>query len=292
MAEANKVKELLQGAIDVHVHTGPDVFPRLMDDIEAATRAKKAGMRAIIIKNHMTATAGRAQIASRVTGLPVFGGVVLNLPVGGINPHAVDAALKMGAKEIWMPTLHAAAYLSDGSHVPMFNSVLKAGTQGISIFDKEGDIRKEVLEVLDLIAAKDAILGTGHISPKEAMALVASAKRMGVKKIFVTHPLSTMLNYSIRDLKEIVEKGATMLEHNINDTTSQMKKPISFGLIAEAIMAVGPEKTIMASDGGQAANPSPVAMMESFISQMLDHGIKEKDVAAMVRDNPARMLEL
>ena len=48
-----------------------------------------------------------------------------------------------------------------------------------------------------------------------------------------------MLNYSVSDLKEILEKGATMLEHNINDTTHQMKHPISPDVIAEAIKKVG-----------------------------------------------------
>lgn len=292
MAYADIVKRLLQGAIDVHIHTGPDVFPRLIDDIEAAKQAKEAGMRAILIKNHMTCSADRAQIASKITGFPVFGGVALNLPVGGLNPQAVDTALRMGAKEVWMPTLHAEEYLADGSHVPMFNKVLKTGLKGISILDQEGALKPEVLEIIAMIAEKDAILATGHISIKEAMTLVPKAKQMGVKKIFVTHPLSPMLNYTVRDLREILEKGATMIEHNINDTTHQMKNPISPTVIAEAILAVGADTVIMSTDGGQVINPAPVKMMELFISQMLDLGVSEKDIALMVRDNPARMLEV
>ncbi|MCR4431154.1 MAG: DUF6282 family protein [Tepidanaerobacteraceae bacterium] len=292
MADINKVKELMEGAIDVHIHTGPDVFPRLVNDIEAANQAKEAGMKAILIKNHMTCTADRAQIASHVVGIPVYGGIALNLPIGGINPQAVDAALRMGAKEVWMPTLHADAYLADGSHVPMFNNVLQPGLKGINILDENGNLKKEVLEVLALIAEKKAILGTGHISIKEAMVLVPQAKKMGIDKIIVTHPLSTMLNYTINDLKEILEKGAAMIEHNINDTTHQMKHPIKSELIANAIMVVGADTAIMSTDGGQVINPRPVEMMENFISQMLDLGISEKDIITMVRENPARMLEI
>lgn len=292
MANATIIKELMQGAIDVHMHTGPDVFPRLVNDIEAANQAKEAGMKAILIKNHMTCTADRAEIVSKITGFPVFGGVALNLPLGGLNPQAVDTALRMGAKEVWMPTLHAEEYLADGSHVPMFNKVLKSGLKGINILDQDGILKPEVLEIISMIAEKDAILGTGHISVKEAMVLVPMAKKMGVKKIFVTHPLSTMLNYTISDLKEILEKGATMIEHNINDTTHQMKHPISPDIIAEAILAVGAETAIMSTDGGQIINPRPVEMLESFISLMLDLGVSEKDIAMMVRDNPARMLEI
>jgi len=292
MADSKKVKELMQGAIDVHIHTGPDVFPRLVDDFEAAIQAKEAGMKAILIKNHMTCTGDRAQIVSKETDFPVFGGVALNLPLGGLNLQAVDSALRMGAKEVWMPTLHAEEYLADGSHVPMFNKVLKTGLKGINILNEGGCLKPEVLEIISLIAEKDVILGTGHISIKEAMVLVPKAKEMGVKKIFITHPLSTMLNYAVSDLREILEKGATMIEHNINDTTHQMKHPISLSLISEAILAVGADTVIMSTDGGQIINPSPVEMMELFISQMLDLGVSEKDISTMVRDNPARMLEI
>jgi hypothetical protein len=292
MADKNLVKELMQGAIDVHIHTGPDVFDRLVDDFEAAKQAKEAGMKAILIKNHMTCTADRAQIVSKYTGFPVFGAVALNFPVGGLNPQAVDTAIRMGAKEVWMPTLHAEEYLADGSHVPMFNKVLKTRLKGMNILAEDGSLKPEVLEILSLIAENDVILATGHISIKEAMVLVPKAREMGVKKIFITHPLSPMLNYSISDLKEILEKGATMIEHNFNDTTHQMKHPISPGVIAEAILKVGADTVIMSTDGGQVINPAPVEMLKLFISQMLDLGVSERDIVTMVRDNPARMLEI
>lgn len=292
MADLNRVRELMQGAVDVHIHTGPDVFPRRLDDIEAALQAKEAGMKAIMIKSHMNCTAGRAGIASKVTGFPVFGGIALNLPVGGLNPQAVDTALRMGAKQVWMPTLHSEEYLSDESRVPMFSQVLKSGIKGISLLDEKGELKKEVLEILDQIAEKDVILGTGHISVKEAMILVPQAKKRGVRKIMITHPLSTMLNYTIADLKEIKGKGATMFEHNMHDTTPLMKDAIKPDYIAEAIKAVGADSAILCTDGGQARNLPPVESLQLFISQMLELGITEKEIITMVRENPSRMLEI
>jgi len=289
---SNKAKEIVQGAVDVHIHTGPDVFPRLLSDIEAAKQAKDAGMKAILIKNHVTISADRAQIASEVTGFPVFGGIALNHPVGGINVHAVEMALRMGAREVWMPTIHATAYLAHSGHVPMFAQVLRDGMQGIDVLDAEGRVRPEVRDVLRLIAEKDVILGTGHISVKEAMVLVEEAVKTGVKKILITHPLATFVNYSIAEMKSILEKGATMLEHNINDTTHQIKHPISPAKIADAIKAIGPERTIMCTDGGQIINPRPVEMLETFISQMMEFGVPESDIVTMVRDNPSRVLSL
>ena len=40
-----EIKGLLKGGIDLHLHTSPDIFPRKLDDIEAAVQAKEAGLR-------------------------------------------------------------------------------------------------------------------------------------------------------------------------------------------------------------------------------------------------------
>jgi hypothetical protein len=280
----------LEGAIDFHIHTGPDVFPRLLSDIEAAQQAKAAKMKAILLKNHVTCTADRAKIASEVTGFPVFGGIALNLPVGGVNPQAAEMALRMGATEVWMPTIHAEHYLKEVDNVPMFARLIKSGIKGINLLNEDDTLKKEVREVLALIAEYDAVLATGHISIKEAMLLVPEARKMGVKKIVITHPTSPMEKYSIDDMKEIISRGATMLEHVVNDITHQMRNPISPSVIADAIKAVGAESTIMSTDSGQTINPPPTISMENFIREMLDLGISEKEIITMTRDNPAEMI--
>jgi hypothetical protein len=285
-----KAKELLEGAIDFHIHTGPDVFPRLLSDIEAAQQAKAAKMKAILLKNHVTCTADRAKIASEVTGFPVFGGIALNLPVGGVNPQAAEMALRMGATEVWMPTIHAEHYLKEVDNVPMFARLIKSGIKGINLLNADDTLKKEVREVLALIAEYDAVLATGHISIKEAMLLVPEARKMGVKKIVITHPTSPMEKYSIDDMKEIISRGATMVEHVVNDITHQMRNPISPSVIADAIKAVGAESTIMSTDSGQTINPPPTISMENFIREMLDLGISEKEIIMMTRDNPAEMI--
>jgi len=103
----DNVTALLKGAIDFHIHSAPDVYPRLLNDVELALSAKENGMRAILVKNHYFETAGRAQIASDVADFKVFGGIALNLTNGGINKHAVKMALKLGAKQVWLPTVHS-----------------------------------------------------------------------------------------------------------------------------------------------------------------------------------------
>ena len=78
---------LLAGAIDIHVHSAPDNVPRSIDGLEAAgSRATRACAR-IVLKNHYDPTAGLAYLARKaVPGVEVFGGIDLNLTVGGMNP--------------------------------------------------------------------------------------------------------------------------------------------------------------------------------------------------------------
>ena len=96
------------GAVDLHCHPYPDLFPRLADDFDIVRAARDAGMKAIMLKCHHENTVSRAYLVQRVIpGIRVFGGVVLNYYVGGINPAAVEASLKLGGKEVWMPTVDA-----------------------------------------------------------------------------------------------------------------------------------------------------------------------------------------
>ena len=96
------------GAIDMHCHPFPDLFPRLADDIDIAIAARDAGLKALMLKCHHESTVSRAYLIQRIVpGIRVFGGVVLNSYVGGINPAAVEAALRLGGKEVWMPTIDA-----------------------------------------------------------------------------------------------------------------------------------------------------------------------------------------
>ena len=60
-----RVQKLLEGSIDVHIHSAPDIFPRIMNDVDLALSAKQEGMRAILIKSHVVITADRAEIASQ-----------------------------------------------------------------------------------------------------------------------------------------------------------------------------------------------------------------------------------
>ena len=287
-----QVMDLLQGAIDMHIHAAPDVYPRILNDVELALQAKEMGMRAIVIKNHFVITADRAQIASAVADFPVFGGIALNLQVGGLNRHAVDTALKLGAKIVWLPTLHSEKFVRNKSHVANLAGELGDDLKGITILNKDGSLKEALYPIFKLIAKKGAILATGHVTMKEAKIAVREAARAGVKKIVVTHPLASFVNYSVKDMREILDLGATYLEHVFNDTTRQVSHPIERKDLYEGIKSIGAKHCIMSTDSGQWLNPVPVQQMGIYINDMLRLGLSANQIRTMVAKNPARALGL
>jgi len=286
------VMDLLDGAIDIHIHSAPDVYPRILNDIELAQQAKEMGMRAILIKNHFTETAGRARLASEATDFQVFGGIALNLSVGGFNVHAVRSALKLGGKTVWMPTLHSMKFVADKSHVTHLAGEIGEDLQGLYVLNDDGSLKDELYPIFDLVKEYDASVATGHLSKEEAKVLVREAAKRGVKKIIVTHPLASFVDYSVDEMKEILDLGASWLEHVFNDTTRQVSHPIPREALFSGIKAIGAKYCIMSTDAGQWLNPVPAQQMGIYIQDMLSFGFSEKHIRTMVSDNPAAMLGL
>lgn len=288
----DNVTALLNGAIDFHIHSAQDVYPRLLNDVELALSAKENGMRAILVKNHYFETAGRARIASDVADFKVFGGIALNLTNGGINKHAVRMALKMGAKQVWLPTVHSQYFVQNKSHVANLATEIGSDVEGIYLLNEDGSLREDLYPIFDLIAEHDAILGTGHVTMKEAKIAVKEAAGRGVKRIVVTHPAATFVHYGIADMKEILDLGATCLEHTWNDVTRQVSHPLNIEDLFNVIKATDPKRNIMSTDAGQWLNPPAAQQMGIYIKEMLKRGISEKDIRTMTADNPAKLLAL
>jgi hypothetical protein len=100
---------VLAGAIDLHAHHGPDAYDRQWDAFEVVKLAKERGLRAVVLKNHWTETAGLAQLIRKygTQGIEVFGSVTLDTPVGGVNPMAVRYMADLEGtwgRIVWMPT--------------------------------------------------------------------------------------------------------------------------------------------------------------------------------------------
>lgn len=285
----------LQGAIDLHVHTHPCLFPRLCDDYTAVQAAARAGMGGIVLKCHHESTVSRAREVSRqAEGMRVFGGIVLNTYVGGINPAAVEAALKMGGKIVWMPTIdaayHARVHGARGKYDVQEggNTGSTGNAAGISIWDGERNLTHDTLEVLQLVADYEAILGTCHLAPEEIFALVKKARQKGVKKIVITHPFFKVPRLSLTQLKELVDLGATA-EFGYC-TVSPMWHYATIEEVFSAIKTIGVEKAVLISDAGQRHNPMPHESLRVFAQCLFEKGLTEGEIRQMVVHKPAELL--
>ncbi len=272
--------DLLQGAIDCHVHSFPDIIRRRLDDLELVEQARAAGMRAVVLKCHASSTCERAYLLNRFfPDFRVFGGIVLNDSVGGLNPRAVDVALTMGAMQVWMPTKSAANH----------HTHLNGASGGLTILDGSR-LRGEVRDIVRLVADADAVLATGHLSPEESHVLIEEALARGVRRISVTHPEWGVTAIPIALQQKLAPTGAVYFERCLACTEPDVPKHVLFGTIVGQIRAVGPATTIAATDYGMPQYPEPVAGMRALIEQFLAAGFTEHEVKLMVQDNPARLL--
>jgi uncharacterized protein DUF6282 len=231
-------RALLQGAVDLHIHTAPDIFPRSVDAIEAAEDAKTVGMAAIAVKSHSTDTAARAETASRRSGFPVSGGVALNYPVGGLNPYAVEESARQGGRIVWLPTLSARHFLARADNVPVLRDRSPLSSEGIVITTEDGGLRPEVEDILQLVRQHDMILCSGHVSPAEAIQVFRRAREVGIERLVVTHPHAQFVGADARDMAELAALGA-MNEMHYAFVTKIIDPPQTMGHLAGLIRAVG-----------------------------------------------------
>jgi hypothetical protein len=275
----------LEGVTDLHVHTAPDVQPRLFSDIEMAREAAAAGMRAIVLKSHHTLTADRAALAeAQVPGIRVFGGLALNDYVGGLNPAAVETALVMGARIIWMPTFSSANENGQNG---------RAG-HGISILDSAGRLLSAVSEILRLIAQADVILASGHLSVQETCLLVEAARAARIQRILINHPELPVVNMPVTVQQQLAGPDVFFERCSLATIVPPSGGPpaTTVARIAADIRRIGPESTVLATDFGQPSNPSPIEGLRLYIAALRDCGFSQAEIDRMARVNPAWLLGL
>jgi hypothetical protein len=273
----------LAGTIDIHVHSDPDNVPRAMDGIDAAKLAQSKGMRGIILKNHYDPTGGLAFLARKAApGLEVFGGLDLNLPVGGMNPAAVQHMTEViggWGKVVWMSTFDAENQVRHNKQNRPFVSVAR-----------NGELLPETKAVIAVIAKHGLVLATGHVSAQEALMLLREGRQQGVRQMVVTHGMNPPILMDVPQMQEAAKLGAF-----IEFTGSSLAVPEAAARLdryAEAIRKVGPQFCILSSDLGQKANALPPDGYAAFLLAMRARGFTEQEVDRMSKENPARLLGL
>jgi len=282
------------GVIDMHVHSHPDVFGRNMDDIDIAQLAKSKGMRGILLKNHVSETASRAALVMKVVpGIEIFGGIVLNKAVGGINPDAVEWMHRVyggRGKVVWLPTFES------DKHVKTFS---KPDATGL-VVAPNGKVTPEMETILKIIARENLLLATGHVHPEEIIAVTRRARELGVKNILVTHGLTNVPGLTMAQAKEVTGMGA-VIEVCFLQFLAGPNAPLPFLThwtqigakhVAQAVKELGAKSLIISSDLGQSGNMTHPDGLEAAIAAMKREGVSDADIDIMMRRNPARLLGL
>lgn len=288
--------EMLQGGIDMHIHSNPDIVKRVQDEYEVAVQAREVGYRGVVLKQATFHNPGTAAALTRlVPGIEISTGIVLNHWVGGLNPEAVIGALALGAKIVWMPTYHSTFHLEVvGRPLPQSAPIELTGrkVEGISI-SRNGKILPQVDEICQLVASKDAVLATGHLNPEETELLVRTAIKRKVKKILVTHAEVFCPRLSVDQQAHLAKLGA-IIEHCYSALAPYMQArfPCTPEMIVEGIKAVGPDRCVISTDLGQMFNPHPVEGMRSYVLELLRLGLKARDIDLMLKKNPADLLDI
>ncbi len=282
------------GVIDMHVHPDPDVFGRALTDVEMATVARRKGLRGLVLKNHVGTTADRAALAMQaVPGIEIWGGIVLNHAVGGINPSAVEWMHRMSGsrgKVVWLPTFDS------DKHV---KTLVNKDGSGIRVA-VDGKVTPQMEEVLKIIARENLLLATGHVHAEEVIAVTRRAKELGVKNIIVTHGLTNIPGLTMAQAKEVVQMGAVIEVCYLQFLTGPdaqyawMKHWTQVGAmtVAAAVKELGADGIVLSTDLGQQGMMTNADGLENMIGAMKAAGVSDGDIDKMMRKNPARLLGL
>jgi hypothetical protein len=280
---ANVARDL-RGAIDIHVHAHPDNVPRSLDGLEAARFAKDNGMRAIVLKSHFDPTAGLAWLARKaVPGIEVFGGIDLNLPVGGMNAHAVDHMARVSGgwgRMVWMSTFDAENQVrtSKSPNAPFVR------------VSQNGALLPETKAVIAAIRKHNLVLASGHVSAQEALLMFEEGQRLGIRGMVATHGMSTPTSLTVEQAQQAARFGAFI--EFVSGTLANAAAQPRIDRIAEDIRKVGVEHAILSSDLGQAGNALPADGFATFIDALRKKGFTDQELDRMAKQNPARLLGL
>ena len=284
------IDDLLRGMIDFHIHAAPcAISERIYDEENVALRACQAGMKAVVFKCHSTPSSGRklfieksVQAWAQANGqepLDVFAGVALNSPVGGLNPDAVQTSLKLGGKFVWTPSVDAAHH----------RRVLgKPG--GIEVITEDGQVMPALKEIFEMVRNEGAVLGLSHHSVKERFLLIEEARKFGIEKIVVNHPLGEINKATPQQIQQMAEMGAYIMISYVTSVPNFWCPSASVGETLEVMKRVGFDRIVGASELTQIGSPHPTEGIKLFLKILLFLGVSEEELKTMFIKTSSKIL--
>ncbi|GLU49931.1 DUF6282 family protein [Nocardiopsis ansamitocini] len=286
------IAEALDGAVDLHCHSGPNPFAREFDHVEAARDGERLNMRGILVKSHhhntvMDLLAMHRELDGIAT--PIFGGIALNAQVGGLNPYAVAMSLQMGGRAVWFPTFSSRCHC-ENEHHGFPESDYDIPNRIVDVVDAEGRLVDAAHEVIDLVAESDALLSAGHLEPAQSAQLFAAATERGVRRMILSHP-NFVVDADVERCRQLAGLGG-YIEHEVGMYDPQGFRKWDPGLLMEWIRAIGPDRTVLSSDLGQRGRPMPVDAFMRVGGELLRRGLSVEELRQVTSHNAAFLLGL
>jgi hypothetical protein len=214
-----------------------------------------------------------------LTSIEVFGGISLDLTVGGVNPAAVNWMTKVKGgygRVVWLPTFDSENQVKLQKQPRPFARVVK-----------DGKVVPEVAQVIAIAAKNNLVLETGHSSGSEDLVIIQEAKRQGVQNVMVTHALTNPGGpLTLSEIQQAAKMGAyiELVYGGLSEELLQKD--------AAVIRAVGAGSVVLSSDLGQPTNPMHPDGLLAMYKGLAAHGISQADIVQMSQTNPAKLLGL
>jgi hypothetical protein len=182
----------------------------------------------------------------------------------------------MGDAEVWMPT-----------HCAENERAYRNRAGGMAVLDDSGRLRGEVMEILHVIAGSSAILGTGHLAPKEIASLIPAARRAGVRNVLITHPEIAFIDIPLAMQRDLSGPGVWFERCYVRRGFA-----VDWDGLALNIREIGPQSTLLATDLGQPNNPAPPDGLREIYQELRRRDVSAADHDLMLSRNPAELLEI
>lgn len=292
------IDKLMAGAWDLHAHGSPEFSPQApgaIDNLGWARQAAAAGMEGFVIKSHVFPTVAEARLLSAlVPEVEVLGSIALNPTSGGVDATAVELALELGARLVWMPTWSARGSAHSGvlNRMAPYISSLDAGhwpAHGLAVVDEQGRLTRAAEDVLRVCVERGVAVASGHLPAAASVRVCERVADLGGRFV-LTHPLSTSVAAGAAEQAAIVEMGG-YVEHVFLGCLP-LHGQMDPRRIVDAIGEVGAEHCVLSTDAIYGWNPAPPQMLRMFLATLAGLGVGEEDLRVMTHQNPRAVLGL
>jgi uncharacterized protein DUF6282 len=300
-------RDLVKGLYDMHIHPGPDPFARVADAIQIVQLARQAGMGGIVFKVYEFMTAQLAtMLQHHYPGIDVIGSLCLEGASGGINPRAVEMAVRAGAKVLWLPALdsewnhimaerYRAEQRTTVTHLDGLRN--RADTRRSLAPVRDGKVTPEALEVLKLAGDADMLVQSGHLNENHRDLVIEAAAKQGVRKFVFTHANASWNYVSVEEHRRLAQYPIVYFEYCVMPLLPWVDNQDP-ALIASMIRSVGPDRCVLGTDAGVSwsekglMNPYPVEGLAALVGSLKMQGFTDAEIQIMARRNPRRLLSL